>query len=188
MKTQITATTKTLIRLTAILILTVGLMTTAALAQNKDDGKFAPVGFYTGVQSAEGTLEPITGIRYGNTLVMNSFGEWETYCLTVSLDYATTQFVPNSFIITGGSWSLMVIRDNAYLGTVYGKVSGGDVLVSTNSNGEQIQVTQLNLQATGGLGAFTGKKVVNLSGIGTMTTDLRSGRLQGDVTFNFSRE
>ena len=108
------------------------------------------------------------------------------------MDYATAQFVPNNFIVTGGTWSLVIFRDGGYYGTVFGTVSRGNVLVLTNSNndptnGDMIQLTEVTLQATRGLGAFSGKKVEHLIGVGNMTTDLRSNNAEGRVEFSFSR-
>jgi len=42
----------------------------------------------------------------------------------------------NRFPVTGGSWSLVVFRDNVYAGTLFGKVSGGAIDAVTNRNGE----------------------------------------------------
>ena len=177
--------TTPLTRMAAIMILAVGLMTSSAMAQNKHGAGFAPVGFYTGVEAAAGTLEPTTGNHYGNTLVMNSYGEWETYCLTVSIDYSITQFVPNSYIVTGGSWSLVVFRDGVYAGTLYGTVPSGNVLVSTNSSSDSIKLTQINLLTTGGLGAFNNKEFRDINGVMNATTDIRSSEAAGNVALSF---
>lgn len=185
MKTRNMTTTHTLTRMVAIIVLAVGLVTNTAMAQSKGGPGISPAGHYTGVESSAGTMEPSTGIRYGNTLVLNSLSKLETRHLTISLDYSTNQFVPNNFIVTGGSWSLVVIREGAYFGTLYGNVSSGSVLVSDNNNGEQTQVTQVTLQAIGGLGEFDGKKAVYLGGVSEMTTDLRSGQANGIANFNF---
>lgn len=179
MKTREMTTTKVLTRMAAILMLAVGLMTSAAMAQSNERGEFRPIGYYVGVETAAGTLEPTSGTTYGNTLVMNGFGEWDTHCLTVSLDYSITQFVPDSFIVTGGSWSLVVFRDKVYVGTIYGKVLSGNVLLSANNNGDPIQLTQINLQTTGGLGEFEGKEIKDHSGVFDGTTDLRSNSAEG---------
>ena len=190
MKTGNMTTTRSLTQVATILALAIGLMTTTAMAQSNGRPGLAPAGFYTGVESSAGTLEPTSGIRYGNTLVLNSFGEWETYHLTVSVDYSTNLFKPDCSIVTGGSWSLVAFREGAYFGTLYGKVSSGNVLISGNNNSDPsdpIQSTQVYLEATGGLGAFGGKKAIFLAGVQDTTTNLRTGEVEGRVEFNFSK-
>jgi hypothetical protein len=188
MKTRNMTTTLSLAKMVGILMLAVGLVTNTVMAQSKPGPNDSPGGHYAGVESSPGTLEPSTGIRYGNTLVMNSFGKSETRHLTISLDYSTTQFGPNNFIVNGGSWSLVVFRDGAYFGTLYGNVSSGNVFVQESNNsdpGYLTQVTQVNLQGLGGLGEFEGKKAIYLGGACDVTTDLRKGQAEGIVNFNF---
>lgn len=171
-------TTK-LARVGAIILLAVGLMASTAMAQER------PIGYYVGVEMATGTPEPINGSVYGNTLVLNHFNENETRCLTVSIDYSTPQFVPDSFIVMGGSWSLVVIRDGVYQGTIYGKVLSGNVLISSNKDGDPVQLTDINLQTSGGMGEFEGKAFKDLSGVFSATTNLRSSAAKGNITVNF---
>ena len=184
MKTRVMTTTKLVTRMAAILMLAVGIMTSAALAHDDGSDGFAHTGYYTGVETSKGTLEPATGIYYGNTIVMNSFGRRETYCLTVSVDYSTIQFVPGNYIVSGGTWSLVVFRDNAYAGTIYGNVSGGNVLVSTNLSDDPTQQMQINLEATGGMGVFNEKEIKDHTGSFTGITYLRSNHSEGNVQFD----
>jgi hypothetical protein len=79
----------------------------------------------------------------------------------------------------------VIFRGGAYSGTVYGRILSGNVLVSTNSNGDPIQQTQANLEATGGLGVFEGRVIKGLNGVLNSTTELRSGQVQGNAEFNF---
>ena len=188
MKTQNMTTIQPLAKMVGILMLAVGLVTNTAMAQSKPLPILSPGGHYAGVESSPGTLEPSTGIRYGNTLVLNSFAKSETRHLTISLDYSIAQFVPNNFIVIGGSWSLVVFRDGAYFGTLYGNVASGNVLVQESNNTEPgylTQVTQVNLQGMGGLGEFEGEKAIYLGGACDVTTDLRKGQAEGIVNFNF---
>lgn len=169
------------IMLVLIVVLTVG----AATAQNKD-GDFAPVGFYTGIETAEGTPDWFWAMHYGDTFVLNSAGEWESHHLTVSLDHSLIQYVPNNFIVTGGTWSLVVIRDNQYAGTLYGKVSTGEVNLITDGDGKEVsKQVQITLISTGGLGIFAGRKNKEISGVYHATTDLRTKETRGNVNFNF---
>jgi hypothetical protein len=178
MKIQIT-------KIATMLILVMGLLASTTFAQNRDGRGFAPVGLYTGFETASGTMKPASGVVYGNTFVLNSYGEWETHHLTISVDYSVNQFVPNNFIVTGGSWSLVIFRDNAYAGTLYGKVSGGSVLLTTNNNGEPSKQTNISLQSTGGLGLFAGKESRDIIGVYEAITDLRSGETSGNTVFAF---
>lgn len=184
MKTRNMTTTKLVARMAAIMLLAVGFMASSAIAQDKDRPTFRPIGYYVGVEASEGTLEAASGNTYGNTIVLNSFGEWDTNSLTVSLNYSTNQFVPENFIVTGGTWSMVVTQNNVYAGTIYGKVMAGNVQLSTNNNGDSIQITQIMLQATGGLGVFEGKEIKGRSGSFDVTTDLRSRQSEGNVQFN----
>ena len=178
--------TKQMTKIAMMMILAIGLMAGAATAQNKDGDGFAPVGFYSGIETAQGTFDPISQIRYGNSFVLNSYGEWETHHLTVSLNYSTNQFIPNNYIVTGGSWSLVVFRDNQYAGTLYGEVQTGSVNLITNTNGEEVsKQVQVNLRSTGGLGTFQRKGNENISSVYRTTTDLRSMATQGNANFNF---
>jgi hypothetical protein len=117
---------KNIAKMAMMLVLAMILTAGAGVAQTKG-GSLAPVGLYTGLETNDGTFEPASATHYGNTFVLNSFGEWESYHLTVSLDYSMNTFVPNSWIARGGNWSLVVIRDNQYAGTLYGRVISGEV-------------------------------------------------------------
>lgn len=178
--------TKQMTKIAMMMVLAIGLMASAATAQNKDGGGFAPTGIYTGIETAEGNLDQLSAIRYGNSFVLNSFGEWETHHLTVSLDYTTNQIVPNNFIVTGGTWSLVVVRDNQYAGTLYGDVQVGSVNLTTNANGEAVsKQVQVNLRSSGGLGIFAGRAGKDISGAYNAITDLRSSETNGNANFNF---
>jgi hypothetical protein len=177
---------KQITKIAAMLVLVIGLMASAAMAQNKGDEGFAPVGIYTGMESAPGTLNLANSMCYGNSFVLVSFGEWETHHLTVSLNYSTNSFMANHYIVTGGSWSLVVIRDNQYAGTLYGKVETGSVQLMTDSDGKEVsKKVQAILLSTGGLGVFEGKHGENISGVYDMTTDLRSSQTTGSANFSF---
>jgi len=162
-------------------------MVSAAAAQSRDSGNgLAPVGIYTGVETSPGICDAMSGMCHGNTFVLNSYGEWEIHHLTVSLNYSTNQFVPNNFIVSGGSWSLVIYRDNVYAGTLYGEVQTGSVRLITDGNGEETSKrVQASLLATGGLGMFAGKESENISGVYDATTNLRSSETTGSLYFPF---
>ena len=147
--------------------------TAAAATPNKSDG-FIPIGIYTGVETAAGTFDPLSGMYWGNSFALNSFGEWESAHLTVSVNYSTNQFNPGGgFIVTGGTWSLVVIRDSQYFGTINGEVSGGTIsLITDKEMGLVIaRQSQINLRATGGLGSFQPREIKDLNGVLKATTD-----------------
>ena len=165
-----------------MLILVFGLSASVAKAQIAS-------GFYTGAETAPGTCEPSTSVCYGNTYVLNSFGEWESSHLTVSLDYVG---IPNrngsGMGIVGGNWSLVVFRDNQYFGTLYGRVETGNIILITDSpSGEEVSKRQVQatLISTGGLGTVNGKEFENIRAELTAISDLRSGEAQGTADFNF---
>lgn len=149
--------------------------TPAAAAPPNKNGDFGPAVIYTGVETSEGTFDQLGGMYWGNSFTLNSFGEWESSHLTVSLNYSTSQFNPSgSFIVTGGTWSLVVIRDNQYFGTLNGEVSGGTVsLITDEKMGLVIaRQTQVNLRTTGALGGFQPREIKELNGVLNATTDL----------------
>ena len=165
---------KRITKIAMMLVLMAGLMVSAATAQSKNGGDFAPVGIYTGVETAQGTFESMSAMRYGNTYLLNSYGEWESHHLTVSLDYLVSGTYPlQGFSVMSGNWSLAVIRDNQYAGTLYGEVESGAILFIENANGEIIsKQTEVSLRATGGLGMFAGKESKNITGVYSVMTDL----------------
>jgi len=177
---------KQMTKLAAMLVLMVGLMASAVTAQI-DSGGFAPVGIFNGVETALGNCEAATGMCYGNTFALNSFGEWETHHLTVSLNYLNIQNPNGSGMgVMNGSWSLVVYRDNAYAGTLYGEVSGGSIVLVENASGEIVsKQVQLNLLSIGGSGIFEGKEGENISGVYNTITDLRTKETSGSAGFSF---
>lgn len=184
--------TKQTTKIAAMIILAIGFLMTGAAAQSVANDDSAPIISFTGTETVK-AVEPVTGNFYGNSFVLNSFGESETQHLTVSLDYSCAlncfhnPCEGNShFSVTGGSWSLVVFRDNVYAGTLYGKVSGGAIDVVTNRNGEPgFRQMQVYLQATGGLGRFARKGRGNISGVYEAITDAVSNQTTGSLNFTF---
>jgi hypothetical protein len=178
MKKQITI-------IAVIVTFMVGLMASVVTAQKINNG-FAPVGFYSGIETMQGTPDINNSMIYGNSFVLTSSGEWKTHHLSVSLNYSTNSFYPNNFIVTGGSWSLVVVRNNKYSGTLYGEVQTGSVnLISDDSGTEISKQVQVNLKANGGLGIFNGRGSKGISGVYDMVTDLRSKETTGNASFTF---
>ena len=177
---------KQITKIAMIMMLAVGLMASAARTQKTSGGSFAPVGLYTGMETKAGTIEPASSVIYGNSFVLNSFDEWPTHHLTVSLNYSTNSFNPIDLIVTGGSWSLVVVRENQYAGTLYGEVQTGTVNLIKNDSGTEVsKQVQVNLNADGGLGTFAGRVGKDISGVYNMMTDPRSKAPPGNATFNF---
>lgn len=177
---------KQMTKIAIILVLVIGLTAGAANAQ-VDNGGLHSVGVYSGIETAEGTCEAVSTMCYGNTFVLDSYGEWETYHLTVSLNYLG---IPNhngsGMGITGGTWSLLVYREGAYAGTLYGKVQEGSLSIITDSKGEEVsKQVQANLNSTGGSGMFKGKEYENISAAYTALIDLRSKETSGGASFSF---
>ena len=166
-----------------ILILTLAVCAAGAVSAQG----VGPVGFYTGLESAAGSCEmTVTSTCFGNTYVLNSFGEWESHHLTVSLNYFNS--LPsggNGFAVTGGDWSLVVMRDNQYAGTLYGKVTNGSIVYPPTDEEKSKKIVEVNLQATNGLGIFKNKRRKKITGTLKITTDLTSRETTGrlDMTF-----
>src|SRR5687768_1010107 len=96
---------KQISKITMMLVLAIGLAAGAATAQVKGSG-IAPVGFYTGEEIDAGKCSRSSPpICYGNAFALTSFGEWETYHLTVSIDYIAGGINPKEgFPVIEGSW------------------------------------------------------------------------------------
>lgn len=175
---------KQMTKIAMMVVLAIGLTASAATAQVKDGGGFAPVGIYTGEEIDQGICSrSFPSICYGNVFAVNSFGEYETHHLTISIDYMVGGINPaEGFPVIDGSWTLVVYRDNAYAGTLNGDVSRGTVVVDDESN---LKHVQLNLRSVGGLGIFAGKDSKEISGIYSATTNLRSKETSGSASFSF---
>lgn len=166
--------TKQMTKVAMMMVLAMGLMVDAATAQKNDDGGFAPVGVYTGIEMADGTFEPGSGMIFGNTFVLTSYGEWETHQLTISLDYHVG-IIANSYIVSGGSWSLVVTRDNKFDGALYGQVENGLIVIGTDRRGEEIsKQVNVRLATKQALGIFEGKGGKAMTGVYNAITDMTS--------------
>lgn len=178
--------TKRITNIAAIMMLMVSLMAGTALAQKNGGGKPGPAGVYSGVESMPGTIGIASETRYGNSFVLRSFGERDNLQLTVSLDYSMNSFNPDELIVTGGTWSLVVIRNKEYVGTLYGEIQTGGISLDSDKKGNSIsKQVQINLKANGGMGIFEGKAGRDIVGVYDMTTDLRSGVTSGNANFTF---
>jgi|GEM_PF-1840473 len=178
---------KTITELTGMIILTVAMMTGAASAQDINGGGVAPTGFYTGIETDKGTCEKSGEVCYGNTFVLNSYGEWDTRHLTIAVNYLNIgNGNGGGFSVTGGTWSLVIFDQNGYAGTLYGKVSDGSIVLLSDGDGEIIsKQLRVNLRSTGGLGIFKGKEGENIPGVYEASTTVPSGETSGSAVFTF---
>ena len=172
-----------------VLILTLAACASGAVSAQvrSNGGGVIGVGLYTGIESAAETCEMSIAMCYGNTYILNSFGEWESHHLTVSLNYFNS--LPgggNGLTVISGNWSLAVMRENQYAGTLYGEIKNGSIVFPTaDDSPPKEKVITLNLQATGGLGIFKEKRRKKITGTLKMTTDFNSRETTGrlDLTF-----
>ena len=172
---------KQISRTILILILAVGANLVAA--QNKLGGDISAAVIYNGLETSAGTVDPISGFRYGNTFVLSSTGEWDARYLMVSLN-SQEMFVGVG--VTGGAWSLTVIRDGVYLGTIYGEVMSGDIENLTDKDGKIIgKRTRIELRATGGTGNLDNDETLKLNGSFDMKTDSGTLETTAIAKFNF---
>lgn len=177
---------KLLIKMALILTLAAS----AAVAQKIDDGGnnfIPPPVVYSGVESAEGTFDSITGMQWGNSIVLNNYGvnKGESYHLTVSLDYSKNEFGPTGgSLVKSGSWSLVVIR-RVYIGTIYGVIESGNISYPPDIlEKATFKQTQASLRVTGGLGKF---EEVDHKIIGSLDamTELESRQTTGYLSLFF---
>ena len=179
-----------MIKIAAMIILAIGLTTSAAAQSRTESGllQYIPL---TGIETAQGIFEPTTNIVYGNTFVLTNLEGLETHLFTISLNYSCAlDFIAvqcaggNHFPVTGGSWSLVVFRSNDYIGTLFGKVSGGAIdAVTINGEESVFRQMQINLKATGGVKSFAGRRSANISGVYEGVTDTSSNQATGNITF-----
>ncbi|MGI8640666.1 MAG: hypothetical protein ACR2MG_12070 [Pyrinomonadaceae bacterium] len=174
-------------KIAAILILTM-CFSSAAMAQTKSDETLALFRFYTGVETSAGTLDVINTMRWGNTFTLTGFSEWdtETHCLTVSLNYFNSLPEGGGFTVLGGTWSLVVFRDEAYAGTLYGEVTGGAITFIQNADGETIaKQIKVKLRTTGGTGVFAKRKFKSVNGIYSAATNFKTNQTTGNLNLNY---
>ncbi len=175
--------TKQMTKIAMMMVLAIGLMASAATAQNKDGGGVSAAVVYTGLETSAGTLDPISGFSYGNTFVLSSTGEYDSRHLTVSIN---SQEMFQGVGVTGGAWSLTVFRDGVYLGTIYGEVMSGDIENITDKEDKVIgKRTRIILRATGGTGNLDNDETLKLHGSFDMRTDSLSKETTAIAKFNF---
>ena len=135
---------------TLLTIFTLLLMAMSANSQNNDSLGATLV--FDGVESTKGTLDQLSGVQYGNTFVLKSSDEFGSRYLTVSINHQPT-FKRN--VVIGGAWSLVVIGEKGYSGTIYGDVVSGKITNMTDEKGNVIvKQTLIKLIATGATGNF----------------------------------
>lgn len=172
-----------LINIVLTAVLTLYAASAVAAQNNNPDSSVILADLYTGIESAAGTCEMMfTATCYGNTFVLNSFGKAETRHLTVSLNYFNS--LPNGgngFAILGGTWSLVVIRDGQYVGTIYGDVKDGSIVFPQNENEPSAKITTATLRITGGLGSFETRRRKKTSVTLNLSTHLTSRQTTGHL-------
>jgi len=180
---------KEMTKIAAIIIFAIGL-TTSASAQSKPEFDLLQYIPLTGIETAQGTYDPLTNMVYGNSFVLNNLEGAETHLFTISLDYSRTVDyscehcdIVSRYPVTGGSWSLIVFRNNDYSGTLFGKVSSGAIdAVIASGEGPGFRQMQVDLQATGGLKSFAGSRSARMSGVFEAITDINSNQTTGNIT------
>lgn len=170
-----------------IIVLLFAIPATVATAQNNNRDSFIPTDSYIGIESAAGTCQTATTMScYGNTFVLTGTSEAETRHLTVSLNYSN--YLPNcenNFVISGGTWSLVVMREGKYAGTLYGNVTDGSIAFPIMENESDKKLIYVNLQITGELGSFENKRrKENLAWL-NLTTSSASRQTAGHLFLTF---
>lgn len=112
--------------------------------------------YLTGIQSAEGLDESFNDVRSGNTFVLSGGDESVSVHLTISMNYtsATPDLVMGNKIV-GGTWTLIVYKNDVYFGTLYGDVSGGEISWKTDGRDNFIsRQTDVKFAIAGGLDGY----------------------------------
>jgi hypothetical protein len=113
------------------------------------------------VEVSIGTVDSTSGATYGWTWSGRTDSDLSGY-LFVSLNLASPDgnvevggdhTLPRPSVITGGSWSKVIFVDGVYAGTVFGTVTGGELVWNPKT-----QTSSVNLQLTSdnGTDAFVG--------------------------------
>lgn len=137
-------------------------------------------GLYADVESSAAICEMTVSLCCGNNYVLNSFGEWGSHHLTVSLNFFNSR--PNGgfgITVTGRPWFLVVRREHQYVETLYGKINDGSIVFPPTDEKKSVTITTLGLQATGGLGIFKSDRRNDFKGGANMTTSLNLGQTNG---------
>ncbi|HEV7682405.1 MAG TPA: hypothetical protein VGO68_09815 [Pyrinomonadaceae bacterium] len=108
------------------------------------------------VEVSIGTVDDASGATYGITWSGKTNSDLSGY-MFVSLNLAAPESsaevgdvraVPHPSVVTGGSWSKVVFVDGAYVGTVFGTVTGGQLVWDAKT-----QTSSVNLQLVSDRGA-----------------------------------
>lgn len=157
-----------------------------ATQSSRERKSFASVRVYTGTEISGGRFDSMNTMLWGNTYVLTGTNEQETHSLTISLDYYDSQ--PNGgngFAVMSGMWSLVVFRNNAFAGTLYGDVSGGAITFLQNDDGGTVSKrTNAVLKVNGGTGIFKKRKIQIINCIYEATTEFSSNQTTGTLNLN----
>lgn len=169
-----------------MIALLVAFTASSAAAQNDNTGTLIPADNYSGVESAAAVCEPMASVCYGNTFVLANISESETRHLTVSLNYPNV--LPNgtngSFAVNG-TWSLVVVREGKYIGTLYGKVTDGTIDYPAIEYESDKKLTLLKLQMTGGLGGFEKSRRAKTFALLNLATSFNTRQTSGTLILDF---
>jgi len=119
---------------------------------------FAPGVSMLGLQPNAGTYDFLNDKCWGNTFVLNGSGEWFTSHLTITMDYVSGIANPEKGnVVTFGTWTMTIYKENAYFGTVYGEVAEGNLAwwVSPKTGLIEKRNTDIVLRVLGTLDGMT---------------------------------
>ena len=98
----------------------------------------------------------ISGDNYGATFVAQTTGNG---ALRASINYRGTEPAPPSNEIFGGNWTLTITEWGKPVGTILGRIVGGEVEWSTvGDNPTGLGTVAIDLCIVGGTGKFFGKR------------------------------
>jgi hypothetical protein len=95
-----------------------------------------------------------SGDNYGATFVAQTTGNG---ALRASINYHGTGPTPPSNDIFGGNWTLTILERGKSVGTIIGRVEGGEVVWSPKGKTD-LGTVDLDLCIVGGTGKFLGKR------------------------------
>lgn len=108
-----------------------------------------------GVEISKGTYDNADNKFWSNTFALHGEDQELAYHSTISMDYIDTKSATYNEV-SGGHWSLGIVKDGIYRGMVYGDIVGGFITWNLDKSGEPVsRFTTVKVRVLGGTGDFS---------------------------------
>jgi hypothetical protein len=111
---------------------------------------------FKGNESAAPTFDVLNNMYWGNAFALVTDDKSNSTVLSVSFDYTPNMEQPGDNQVTGGSWTLTVYQNGDYVGTIYGNVSDGVIVETTDETTGSVSMKSVKAHfiVTGGMGLY----------------------------------